>query len=181
MLFRSVAGIIFGGAAVTSVDKLIVPFIGLMVTIALVTFIVNKLSLPNIAGTTNEGGDAKNERSIWSFRHLALGVAGIFFYVGVEVCVGANIVMYAESLGSKYTEIVNFLGQPLALAAMMASLYWFGMLVGRLLGSTLSKIDARIQLLFTSVVATVLIILSMVLGNPWLLVAVGLLDRKSVV
>lgn len=169
-----VAGIIFGGAAVTSVDKLIIPFIGLMVTIAIVTFIVNKLSLPNIAGTTNEGGDTKNERSVWSFRHLALGVASIFFYVGVEVCVGANIVMYAESLGSEYTKIVNFLGQPLALAAMMASLYWLGMLIGRLCGSFLSKIDARIQLLFTSVMATALIAASMILNNPWLLVAVGL-------
>lgn len=169
-----VGGIIFGGMAASEIQlqSLIVPFIGLMITIAIVTFVITKIKLPNIEGTTSEG--VKLERSIWSFRHLVLGVVAIFVYVGVEVCVGANIKMYAESLGSEYLEIVNFLGQPLTLAAMMASLYWLGMLVGRLVGATLSGVSAKLQLLVTSIIATILVVVSMITNLPWILVAVGL-------
>lgn len=158
-----VAGIIFGGAAVTSVDALILPFIGLMITIAIVTFVVNKLKLPNIEGTTGGEGE-KLEKSIWSFRHLTLGVVAIFFYVGVEVCVGANIVLYAKDLGGSFMEK----------AAMMASLYWGGMLVGRLIGSVLSNVSAKLQLTITSIAAAALVLTSMITNNPWLLVGVGL-------
>lgn len=169
-----VGGIIFGGMAASEIQlqSLIVPFIGLMITIAVVTFVITKIKLPNIEGTTSEG--VKLERSIWSFRHLVLGVVAIFVYVGVEVCVGANIKMYAESLGNEYLEIVNFLGQPLTLAAMMASLYWLGMLVGRLVGATLSGVSAKLQLLVTSIIATILVVVSMITNLPWILVAVGL-------
>ena len=59
-------------------------------------------------------------------------------------------------------------------AAVMASLYWGGMLVGRLLGSFVSKVSANAQLLVSSIGAGILVILSMLTGNPWLLVGVGL-------
>ncbi|WP_439185136.1 hypothetical protein [Carboxylicivirga taeanensis] len=161
-----VSGLVFGGASMAEVDinKVIIPFMLLAVTIALVIFIVSRLSLPNIEGTTNEGGE-KLEKSIWSFSHLKLGVIGIFFYVGVEVAIGANINVYAEWLGGSFAEA----------AAKMATLYWGGMLVGRLIGSTLSKISAKVQLVTTSVGATVLVLISMVTGNPWFLVGIGLL------
>ncbi|WP_291125414.1 MFS transporter [Dysgonomonas sp. UBA7698] len=160
-----VSGIIFGGVALESITigQLIAPFIGLMVVVAIIILIVKKLSLPQIEGTTNESGE-KLEKNIWSFSHLKLGVVAIFFYVGVEVCIGANINLYAESLGGSYA----------AAAVKMASLYWGGMLVGRLIASTLSKISANIQLSVAASVATVLLIASLVTGNPWLLAVVGL-------
>ncbi len=160
-----VGGVIFGGLATEKIviDQLIWPFVGLMAVIALVTFIVNKLNLPHIEGTTNEGG-GKLERSIWSFRHLVLGVVAIFVYVGVEVCVGANIVMSAGSFGSEFIET----------AATMAMLYWGGMLVGRLIGAVISKVSAKVQLTVTSIAAGVLVAAAMATSNPWLLVGVGL-------
>lgn len=160
-----VSGVIFGGLALDriSINQLIVPFIGLMLVIALTTWIVSRLSLPSIANTTNTSGE-KLEKSIWSFSHLKLGVLGIFCYVGVEVCIGANINLYAESLGGTFAEA----------AVKMAMFYWGGMLVGRLISSTLSRISANIQLSITTFVATILVVLSMVLNNPWLLVGVGL-------
>ncbi|MDE7133851.1 MAG: MFS transporter, partial [Rikenellaceae bacterium] len=48
------------------------------------------------------------------------------------------------------------------------------MLVGRFIGSFLSKVPAKTQLTVTSAGAIVLLILSMILKNPWLLVGVGL-------
>lgn len=160
-----VSGIIFGGVAFEDIriGQLIAPFIGLIAVITVIVFTVNKLSLPQIEGTTNESGE-KLEKSIWSFSHLKLGVVAIFFYVGVEVCVGANINLYAQSLGGSYSEA----------AVKMASLYWGGMLVGRLISSTLSKVSANIQLSASASVATLLVLVSLITSNPWLLVAVGL-------
>jgi len=56
----------------------------------------------------------------------------------------------------------------------MATLYWGGMLVGRLISSSLSSISPQIQLAVTSILASVCILFAIVLNNPWLLVAVGL-------
>ena len=66
------------------------PFFALMVTIAVVVFLLMRLSLPDIQGTRVEKGE-KLEKSVWSLRHLTLGDCAIFCYVGVEVCIGANI------------------------------------------------------------------------------------------
>lgn len=161
-----VAGIVFGGASVADIqiNQVVIPFIALAIAIAVICFIVSKLTLPNIEGTTNESGEVL-EKSIWSFSHLKLGVIGIFFYVGVEVAIGANLNMYASWLGGSYAES----------AAYMTMMYWGGMLIGRLIGSTLSKISAQAQLAVTSVGATVLVLASIFTGNPWLLVVVGLL------
>jgi len=157
-----VTGIVFGGAAMedVQVSQLQVPFICLMGVIALVTIVLSRMSLPDIQGTRTEGGE-KLERSIWSFRHLTLGVIAIFFYVGVEVCIGANINLYAGQLGK-------------ADVTLMATLYWGGMLVGRLISGSLNKISAAVQLSFTALIATLLVMAAMLINEPWLLVAVGL-------
>jgi FHS family L-fucose permease-like MFS transporter len=160
-----VTGIVFGGLSMSDVkvSQLMVPFLALMAVIALVAFVMTKLSLPDIQGTKAEAGE-KLEKSVWSFSHLTLGVIAIFFYVGAEVAIGANINLYAISLGG------SFAGQ----AAFMATLYWGGMLVGRLISSSLSSISPRIQLGLTTVLATIFIIAAIALNNPWLLVVVGL-------
>lgn len=157
-----VAYVIFGGTTAT-VGDLKIPFVALMAVIAILAFIVSKLDLPTIESATAKAGE-KLERSIWSFRHLVLGVAAIFFYVGVEVAVGTNVVSFAKELGGSFAEK----------AAMMASMYWGGMLVGRLIASFISNVPAKTQLTVTSAAAIVLLIASMALKNPWLLIGVGL-------
>ncbi len=160
-----VTGIVFGGLSMSDVkvSQLMVPFLALMAVIALVAFVMTKLSLPDIQGTKAEAGE-KLEKSVWSFSHLTLGVIAIFFYVGAEVAIGANINLYAISLDGSFA----------AQAAFMATLYWGGMLVGRLISSSLSSISPRIQLGLTTVLATIFIIAAIALNNPWLLVVVGL-------
>lgn len=157
-----VTGIVFGGLAMEDIQisQLMMPFLSLMGVIFLVVVVLMRLSLPDIQGTRVEKGE-KLEKSVWSFRHLTLGVCAIFFYVGVEVCIGANINMYA-------------IEQNFASPALMATLYWGGMFVGRLVGSSLSKISPRVQLVTTTISATVLALLAIILNDPWLLTAVGL-------
>jgi FHS family L-fucose permease-like MFS transporter len=158
-----VTGVVFGGLSMEQIEisQLMMPFLALMLVIGVVMLGLKAVTLPNIEGTRADDGE-KLSRSVWSFRHLTLGVIAIFFYVGVEVCIGANINMYAIEL--------NFTSQ----AALMATLYWGGMFVGRLVGSSLSKITPRTQLTVTTVAATVLVLLAVMLDNPWILSAVGL-------
>ena len=157
-----VTGIVFSGVAMEEVEisQLMVPFIVLTGVMALILFLLSRMGLPDIEGTRNDSGQ-KPDRSIWSFSHLTLGVIAIFFYVGVETCVGANINLYAIDKG-------------LASPALLATLYWGGMLVGRAAGSLLSRISPRTQLTFTTSVAAVLVIIAILTDNPWVLVAVGL-------
>ena len=159
-----VAAVIFQGKSFQeiSIDSLYVPFAVLMVIVAILAFTLSKLHLPDVTVIAEKG--EKLPKSVWSHSHLTLGVIAIFFYVGVEVAVGANINLYAIDLGGSFAEK----------AVLMASLYWGGMLIGRLFGSFVSKISARTQLIFTSVAAGILVTLSMITGNPWLLVGVGL-------
>ncbi len=157
-----VTGVVFGGLSMSeiSIDQLMLPFFALMLVIVLVVFMLTRFSLPDVEGTKAEAGE-RLERSVWSFRHLALGVVAIFFYVGVEVCIGGNINLYAMEQG-------------MASPALLATLYWGGMLVGRLVGSSLSRVSPRVQLTVTTTLAALLTVLAVAFNNPWLLCAVGL-------
>lgn len=160
-----VSGIIFGGLALEDVrvEQLRLPFFLLTLVIVVVLALVMRLSLPDIEGTRAQQGE-RLKKSVWSFSHLTLGVVAIFFYVGCEVCIGANINLYAlTELHLNVTTIT-----------LMATVYWGLMLIGRLCGSMLSRVSPRVQLTFTTLMASVMLIAAIVLNEPWLLVAVGL-------
>ncbi|MDD4592247.1 MAG: MFS transporter [Parabacteroides sp.] len=177
-----VTGIVFAGLTMEEVQvgQLQTPFIGLIVVLLILTLIFTRLPLPDIEGARSAEGK-KPERSIWTFRHFTLGVIAIFFYLGVEVCVGANITLYALEL--EKTEKVfsffglNFLslfGVNFSIPSLMATLYWTGMLIGRLVSSSLNKISPARQLSFCATLGIILVSLAMIINEPWLLVAIGL-------
>ena len=159
-----VASVIFAGKSGLDIalSSLYIPFLVLIVLVGGLIAALSKLHLPAIASTEKKEGEVL-EKSVWSFSHLALGVVAIFMYVGVEVCVGNNINLYGQSLGFEPSE-----------AALMATIYWGLMLVGRLCGSFLSGISASKQLLITSLGAGILVLGGMILNNPYLLVGAGL-------
>ena len=159
-----VASVIFAGKSGLDIalSSLYIPFLVLIVLVGGLIAALSKLHLPAIASTEKKEGEVL-EKSVWSFSHLALGVVAIFMYVGVEVCIGNNINLYGQSLGFEPSE-----------AALMATIYWGLMLVGRLCGSFLSGISASKQLLITSLGAGLLVLGGMILNNPYLLVGAGL-------
>ena len=159
-----VAYVIFSGKSGLDIElsSLYIPFLILIVLVAGLIAALTQLHLPTIASAEKKEGEVL-EKSVWSFSHLALGVVAIFMYVGVEVCIGNNINLHGQSLGFEPSE-----------AALMATIYWGLMLVGRLCGSFLSSISASKQLLITSLGAGILVLGGMILNNPYLLVGAGL-------
>ena len=159
-----VAYVIFSGKSGLDIElsSLYIPFLILIVLVAGLIAALTQLHLPTIASAEKKEGEVL-EKSVWSFSHLALGVVAIFMYVGVEVCIGNNINLHGQSLGFEPSE-----------AALLATIYWGLMLVGRLCGSFLSSISASKQLLITSLGAGLLVLGGMVLNNPYLLVGAGL-------
>ncbi len=159
-----VAHIIFAGKSGLDIElsSLYLPFLVLFVLVGILIVALMKVSLPAIASAEKKEGEVL-EKSVWSFSHLALGVVAIFMYMGVEVTVGANINLYAESLGFLPKE-----------AALLATIYWGLMLVGRLCGSFLSGISAQMQLTATSVLAGLCVLVGMLTNNPYILIGAGL-------
>ncbi len=177
-----VTGVMFAGAAIDSVTAahLIIPFVVMILFIALVTFITARLNLPNIEGTYSSK-ESGTERSIWSFRHLRLGVIAIFFYVGAEVAIGTNVNLHAMELLEQGRDLTLFgcdnvilWGLHLGIPALLATLYWGGLLVGRVLSSFVNFVSPRVQLVFTSITAILLTIIAILSNNLWILISVGL-------
>ena len=160
-----VTGVMFAGVSLDSVsaDQLTVPFLVMTLVIALTTWSTSKAKLPDIEGTRET--DSKPKRSIWSFRHLKYGVFTIFCYVGTEVGIGNNMNLHAMDLATQGVAVSP---------ALLATLYWGGFLVGRMVSSGLKNVAPRPMLLTVTVAAIALMTISMFTENLWLMAAVGL-------
>lgn len=160
-----VTGVMFAGVSLDSVsaDQLTIPFFVMTLVIALTTWSTSKAKLPDIEGTRET--DSKPKRSIWSFRHLKYGVFTIFCYVGTEVGIGNNMNLHAMDLATQGVAVSP---------ALLATLYWGGFLVGRMVSSGLKNVAPRPMLLTVTVAAIALMAISMFTENLWLMAAVGL-------
>jgi FHS family L-fucose permease-like MFS transporter len=146
-----------------------------------------------------------HRESALGFPHLVLGIGAIFVYVGVEVGLGSFLIRYGESQGiqqlSAFTQSLvrglnvatNFVGvlfgqnpSPIdtslgftkAVGAVLVSSYWFGSLVGRVLGIPLLLRFHNRALLVAVCAAGVALVGASVLSQGetalWLLVLCGL-------
>lgn len=85
------------------------------------------------------------------FKHLVLGIVAIFFYVGIEIGVPAQLNFYLSQPG-------GVLGSA-AIAGTVAGIYWLLMLVGRFTSTFISgKVSTRAQIIFVSAVAICLLL-----------------------
>jgi len=101
-----------------------------------------------------------------------LGGLAIFLYVGAEVSIGSTMVNFLEQ--------PNILGIAAVEAGQLVSLYWFGAMVGRFLGSALlTRIPAgRLLTLVAGIAALLCLIISQISGQPAaaLAISVGLFN-----
>ena len=161
-----VTAVMFSGVPLdrVSASQLTLPFLVMMIVIAFTTWSTSKASLPDIEGTREDLSD-KPRRSIWSFRHLRYGVITIFFYVGTEGGVGNNMNLHAMDLMKQGYDLSP---------ALLATLYWGGFLVGRMVSAGLKNVAPRPMLITVTVAAIALMTTSLITENLWLMAAVGL-------
>jgi FHS family L-fucose permease-like MFS transporter len=147
------------------------PYIAIAAGLLILGFAVMFMHLPHIVQTQEfrpaKEGDPILSRSIWSYRHTVLGAVGIFVYVGVEVGLASIAVNYFKTEGVDSLKTASF----------MVSLYWFGALVGRLLGSwILTKVKSGLLLGIFGFAAAFFLVVSMFSSGPvaiWSIVICG--------
>jgi len=150
------------------------PYIAIAAALLVLGLAVAFSHLPAITETQSfrpgKDGDDLLSRSIWSFRHTVLAAVGIFFYVGVEVGLASIAVNYFKTQGMSSLKTASFL----------VSLYWFGALVGRLLGSwILTKVKSGKLVSIFGFAAAAMIAISMFTSGSvaiWSLVLCGFLN-----
>jgi FHS family L-fucose permease-like MFS transporter len=137
-------------------DTVRVPYMLIAAGLLLLGLAVAFMHLPHVEQTQAfrpaREGDPILSRSIWGYKHTVLGALGIFFYVGVEVGLASIAVNYFKLEGISTAKTASFL----------LSLYWFGALVGRLLGAgIMTRVKAGKLLGIFGITAAALIGISM--------------------
>lgn len=167
------------------------PFIGIACFIGLLAIIFFFVKLPKLISK-------KNNSTYWQAlkqKNLMLGVLGIFFYVGAEVAVGSYLVNYFLKMdlvavikeNSSMRNIAStFLNSDLstidskAIVGVFVTFYWSGAMLGRFLGSYLTKIikAGKIIAIFAAgaILCIIVSISSSGLIAMWSILAVGLFN-----
>ena len=147
------------------------PYLALAAVLFAIAIMFVSLRLPVVEGASHaaDKGSGERQASLWSYRHLVLGVVAIFVYVGGEVAIG--------------TLLVNFMGDPSIaalpekIAGTYVSFYWGGAMVGRFLGAALMWVVRPGRVLAFNAVAVVLLLSTAMLtaGETamWCVLAVG--------
>ena len=103
----------------------------------------------------------KLEHSAWKFRHFVLGAIGIFFYVGIEIGIPAELNFYLSDAGNTGAGLVV---NGAAIGGAIAAIYWLLMLVGRVASGAISgKISTKVQLMVVSSLGAVLILIAIII------------------
>ena len=149
-----------------------IPYLGLAGLLIILAVFVKMIRLPDANKIAEEESEHNHDgkHSVWQYRHLVFGAAGIFCYVGAEV-----------SIGSLLVSVLGYLkGLDHASAAKYLSFYWGGAMVGRFLGSAImAKIAPNRYLAFNATAAVALLGVAMLVGKAsadiamWALLAIG--------
>jgi FHS family L-fucose permease-like MFS transporter len=160
-------------AAAIDVSAVQLPYLVIGSMLLLISLVLSRINLPVISHVADDD-DATGEHhaSAWQYRHLVLGVVGIFMYVGAEVAIGSHIVSYLS--------LPNVMGMDATSAGNQVAFYWGAAMVGRFAGAyLLNRFSPAKLLAFTAVGAVVLVLISINTTGAtamWSLLAVGLMN-----
>ena len=142
----------------------------LIIGAALIIFavIIGMFKLPAMPGAERHGSSGAKV-SLWKYRHLVLGMLGIFVYVGAEVSIGSFLINYFTQANiGNLSEVV---------ASKYVAYYWGGAMVGRFIGSAiLQKFRTGGVLGIAAIAAGLLVCTSMLTFGSiamWSIIAVG--------
>lgn len=143
------------------------PYLLIGILLVLIAVAIWFTHLPRIPEVERQEG--QKHESAWKYRHLILGIVGIFVYVGAEVAIGSFLINYfAQPNIGNMTE---------SAAAKFVSYYWGGAMVGRFIGSAiLQKVKAGTVLGVAGFGAAALVCISMLTTGHvamWSIILVG--------
>jgi FHS family L-fucose permease-like MFS transporter len=167
------------------------PFLMLAASLLFLAFLVKKMHLPQLMNTKSSG----NYMDALKDKKLLFGIFAIFLYVGAEVSIGSYLVNYfidmdmANIIRNNSAMVwITTLIQPddlskiddKGIVASFVMFYWGGAMIGRFIGSYLTKIYkpnlilslfAALAILFIGVSMSTIGLISM-----WSILAVGLVN-----
>ena len=170
------------------------PFLAIAGFIAFLAVVFAFINLPKVMEKVPKGGYGKLLKN----KAMLMGALGIFVYVGAEVSIGSFLVNYfadmnlgvlvaenevmmniANTIASTFNK--TFSGSdPKSLLGVFVIFYWGGAMIGRFVGSYLTKIMApgKVLAIFASLAITMIIISISTEGlvSMWSILAVGLFN-----
>ncbi len=141
-----------------------------IIGIALIAFavLIGMFKLPPMPEAEKHGLHGPST-SIWKYKHLVLGMVGIFVYVGAEVSIGSFLINYLSQ--------PNIGNMPEIVAAKYVAYYWGGAMIGRFIGSALlQKVKTGTLLGIFGLVAALLVCTTMLTTGAiamWSVILVG--------
>lgn len=147
-------GVLIGTVTDKTAMSDVAPLLFIAMGVFAVAFvIIYYLNLPEPA---QERKTTVYEHSAWKFRHFVLGALAIFFYVGIEIGIPAQVNFFLSDATEKGAGItVN----GAAIGGAIAAVYWLLMMVGRFASTLISgKVSTRTQMTVVSTVAILFVI-----------------------
>ena len=146
-------GVLIGTVSAETKMSDVSPLLFIAMAVFAIAFII--ISFVNIPEPAQERNTLKYEHSAWNFRHFVLGAVAIFFYVGIEIGIPAQVNFFLADASEKGAGIaVN----GAAIGGAIAAVYWLLMMIGRAASTAISgKVSTRTQMITVSTVAIILI------------------------
>ena len=137
----------------------VTPLLFIAMGVFAVAFVI--ISFVKIPEPAQERNATVYEHSAWNFRHFVLGAISIFFYVGIEVGIPAQIIFYLSDASEKGAGI---LVNGAAIGGAVAAVYWLLMMVGRLSSTVISgKVSTRTQMICVTSLAIALVLVAILI------------------
>jgi FHS family L-fucose permease-like MFS transporter len=170
------------------------PFLWIASSIAVLAIIFAFINLPTVIDKVPIGGYGKLLKN----KDMLMGALGIFVYVGAEVSIGSFLVNYfadmnlgvvvaqnetmmniANTIASTFNKTFSD-SDPKSLLGIFVIFYWGGAMIGRFIGSYLTRIIAPGKVLAIFATLAILMILISIntvgLLSMWSILAVGLFN-----
>ena len=147
-------GILIGTVTSSTAMSDVAPLLFIAMGVFAVAFVI--ILFVKIPEPAQERNATVYEHSAWNFRHFVLGAVAIFFYVGIEIGIPAQVNFFLSDASEKGAGIAL---NGAAIGGAIAAVYWLMMLVGRFASTLISgKVSPRTQMTAVSSVAIILVI-----------------------
>lgn len=128
-------------------DAVKIPYLVIAVVVLLVALLIYVTKMPEVEQSDNQVNTSISKA--WSHKHLKWGVITQFFYVGAQVCVTSLFIPFA-----KYTN-----NMPEKTAAWWLGIALLGFMIGRFVGTFLTRFIAPHKLLAVYALSCVLLLI----------------------